>query len=146
MLTVRIAPDEAKPEVGFMDVMPGIASSYIFLAQAERRFKGDNERTAISIHPDSNAEMMWIGGGVGIASFRAQIMHTKTLKTTNRKMNYFYGARALNEVFYRRFHETREGIYNFKFHLLRSTVPDPAAAAGVKYTRVSSIGDFTTII
>ena len=45
--------------------------------------------------------MMWIGGGAGMAPLRAQIMHmTKTLHTTDRVMNYFYGARALNEVFY----------------------------------------------
>ena len=54
-------------------------------------------------HPifDSKKEMMWIGGGAGMAPLRAQIMHlTKTLHTTDRKMTYFYGARALNEVFY----------------------------------------------
>ncbi|MDE6853569.1 MAG: NADH:ubiquinone reductase (Na(+)-transporting) subunit F, partial [Muribaculaceae bacterium] len=103
MLTVRIAtpPFKPKPQVGFQDVMPGIASSYIFSLKP-------GDKVIMSgpygdFHPifDSKNEMMWIGGGAGMAPLRAQIMHmTKTLKTTDRKMNYFYGARALNEVFY----------------------------------------------
>ena len=45
--------------------------------------------------------MIWVGGGAGMAPLRAQIMHmTKTLHTTDRELHYFYGARALNEVFY----------------------------------------------
>ena len=103
MLTVRIAtpPFKPKPQVGFMDVMPGIASSYIFTLKP-------GDKVLMSgpygdFHPifDSKREMMWIGGGAGMAPLRAQIMHmTKTLHTTDRKMSYFYGARALNEVFY----------------------------------------------
>ena len=138
MLTVRIAtpPFKPKPEVGFMDVMPGIASSYIFTLKP-----GDKVRMSGpygDFHPifDSKAEMMWIGGGAGMAPLRAQIMHmTKTLKTTDRVMNYFYGARALNEVFYLDdFLALEKEFPNFKFHLALDR-PDPAAdAAGVKYT------------
>ena len=89
-------------------------------------------------HPifDSKREMMWIGGGAGMAPLRAQIMHmTKTLKTMDRKMSYFYGARALNEVFYLEdFLEIEKEFPNFTFHLALDR-PDPAAdAAGVKYT------------
>ena len=88
-------------------------------------------------HPifDSKREMMWVGGGAGMAPLRAQIMHmTKTLKTTDRKMSYFYGARALNEVFYLEdFLEIEREFPNFTFHLALDR-PDPAAdAAGVKY-------------
>lgn len=138
MLTVRIAtpPFKPKPQVGFMDVMPGIASSYIFSLKP-------GDKVLMSgpygdFHPilDSDNEMMWIGGGAGMAPLRAQIMHmTKTLKTTNRKMNYFYGARALNEVFYLEdFLQLEKDFPNFKFHLALDR-PDPAAdAAGVKYT------------
>lgn len=138
MLTVRIAtpPFKPKPEVGFMDVMPGIASSYIFTLKP-----GDKVRMSGpygDFHPifDSKAEMMWIGGGAGMAPLRAQIMWlTKTLHTTDRVMNYFYGARALNEVFYLQdFLELEKEYPNFKFHLALDR-PDPAAdAAGVKYT------------
>ncbi|MDE6415822.1 MAG: NADH:ubiquinone reductase (Na(+)-transporting) subunit F [Duncaniella sp.] len=138
MLTVRIAtpPFKPKPEVGFMDVMPGIASSYIFTLKP-----GDKVRMSGpygDFHPiiDSKAEMMWIGGGAGMAPLRAQIMHmTRTLHTTDRVMNYFYGARALNEVFYLDdFLQLQKDFPNFKFHLALDR-PDPAAdAAGVAYT------------
>ena len=59
----------------------------------------------------------------------------KTLKTTDRKMSYFYGARALNEVFYLQdFLDLEKEFPNFTFHLALDR-PDPAAdAAGVKYT------------
>ncbi|MDR1724582.1 MAG: NADH:ubiquinone reductase (Na(+)-transporting) subunit F [Tannerella sp.] len=138
MLTVRIAtpPFKPKPQVGFQDVMPGIASSYIFTLKP-------GDKVTMSgpygdFHPifDSKREMMWIGGGAGMAPLRAQIMHlTKTLHTTDRKMSYFYGARALNEVFYLDDFLGIERDYpNFSFHLALDR-PDPAAdAAGVKYT------------
>ena len=138
MLTVRIAtpPFKPKPQVGFMDVMPGIASSYIFTLKP-------GDKVLMSgpygdFHPifDSKREMMWIGGGAGMAPLRAQIMHmTKTLHTTDRKMSYFYGARALNEVFYLQdFLQLEKEFPNFTFHLALDR-PDPAAdAAGVKYT------------
>ena len=85
---------------------------------------------------DSKNEMMWIGGVAGMAPLRAQIMHmTKTLHTTDREMHYFYGARALNEVFYLDDFLNLEKEYpNFHFHLALDR-PDPAAdSAGVKYT------------
>jgi Na+-transporting NADH:ubiquinone oxidoreductase subunit F len=139
MLTVRIATPPFKPKdqgKGFMDVMPGIASSYIFTLKP-------GDKVTMSgpygdFHPifDSKREMMWIGGGAGMAPLRAQIMHmTKTLRTTDRKMSYFYGARALNEVFYLEdFLEIEREFPNFSFHLALDR-PDPAAdAAGVKYT------------
>lgn len=138
MLTVRIAtpPFKPKPEVGFQDVMPGIASSYIFTLKP-----GDKVRMSGpygDFHPifDSGKEMMWIGGGAGMAPLRAQIMHmTRTLHTTDRVMNFFYGARALNEVFYLDdFLQIEKEFPNFHFHLALDR-PDPAAdAAGVKYT------------
>ncbi|MDE6486926.1 MAG: NADH:ubiquinone reductase (Na(+)-transporting) subunit F [Muribaculaceae bacterium] len=138
MLTVRIAtpPFKPKPEVGFLDVMPGIASSYIFTLKP-----GDKVRMSGpygDFHPifDSKAEMMWIGGGAGMAPLRAQIMYmTRTLHTTDRVMNFFYGARALNEVFYLDdFLQLEKDFPNFRFHLALDR-PDPAAdAAGVKYT------------
>ena len=80
--------------------------------------------------------MIWVGGGAGMAPLRAQIMHmTRTLHTTDRKMSYFYGARALNEVFYLQdFLQLEKDFPNFSFHLALDR-PDPAAdAAGVKYT------------
>ena len=138
MLTVRIAtpPFKPKPQVGFMDVNPGIASSYIFTLKP-------GDKVLMSgpygdFHPifDSKNEMIWVGGGAGMAPLRAQIMHmTKTLHTTDRQMHYFYGARALNEVFYLDdFLKLEKEYPNFHFHLALDR-PDPAAdKAGVKYT------------
>ena len=137
MLTVRIATPPFKPDrSGFMDVPCGIASSYIFTLKP-------GDKVIMSgpygdFHPifDSKKEMMWVGGGAGMAPLRAQIMHmTKTLKTTDRTMTYFYGARALNEVFYLEdFLQLEKDFPNFTFHLALDR-PDPAAdAAGVKYT------------
>ncbi len=138
MLTVRIAtpPFKPKPQVGFMDVMPGIASSYIFTLKPGDKVMMSGPYG--DFHPifDSKKEMMWIGGGAGMAPLRAQIMHmTKTLNTRDREMHYFYGARALNEVFYLNdFLELEKEFPNFHFHLALDR-PDPAAdAAGVKYT------------
>ena len=138
MLTVRIAtpPFKPKPEVGFMDVMPGIASSYIFTLKPGDKVMMSGPYG--DFHPifDSKKEMMWIGGGAGMAPLRAQIMHmTKTLHTTDREMHYFYGARALNEVFYLQdFLDIEKEFPNFHFHLALDR-PDPAAdQAGVKYT------------
>ena len=138
MLTVRIAtpPFKPKPQVGFQDVMPGIASSYIFSLKPGDKVMMSGPYG--DFHPivDSKAEMIWVGGGAGMAPLRAQIMWmTKTLHTTDRKMHYFYGARALNEVFYLDdFLQLEKDFPNFRFHLALDR-PDPAAdAAGVAYT------------
>lgn len=138
MLTVRIAtpPFKPKPQVGFQDVNPGIASSYIFSLKPGDRVVMSGPYGDFHVDTDSKAEMMWIGGGAGMAPLRSQIMYmTKTLHTTDRVMNYFYGARALNEVFYLDdFLKLEKEYPNFHFHLALDR-PDPAAdAAGVKYT------------
>lgn len=138
MLTVRIAtpPFKPKPQVGFQNVPPGIASSYIFSLKPGDKVMMSGPYG--DFHPivDSKAEMIWVGGGAGMAPLRAQIMWmTKTRHCTDRVMHYFYGARALNEVFYLEdFLQLEKEFPNFHFHLALDR-PDPAAdAAGVKYT------------
>ena len=138
MLTVRIAtpPFKPKPATGFMDVMPGIASSYIFTLKP-------GDKVIMSgpygdFHPifDSKKEMIWVGGGAGMAPLRAQILHmTRTLNCRDREMHYFYGARSLSEVFYLQdFLQLEKDFPNFHFHLALDR-PDPVAdEAGVKYT------------
>ena len=137
-LTVRIAttPFKPRPEVGFQNVPTGIASSYIF-----SRKPGD--KVVMSgpfgdFHPifDSKKEMIWVGGGAGMAPLRSQIMHMlKTLHTRDREMHYFYGARSLSEAFFLDdFHELEKEYPNFHFHLALDR-PDPKAdEAGVPYT------------
>ena len=146
MLTVRIATPPFKPDrSGFMPVNPGIASSYIFSLKpgdkvimsgpyGEFCVRGTDDGSWVD-DPKGN-EMIWVGGGAGMAPLRAQIMHlTRTLHCVNRPMHYFYGARALNEVFYLDdFRQLERDHPNFHFHLALDR-PDPAAdAAGVPYT------------
>jgi Na+-transporting NADH:ubiquinone oxidoreductase subunit F len=138
MLTVRIAtpPFKPKPAVGFMDVNPGIASSYIFTLKPGDKVMMSGPYGDFHVNTESKAEMMWIGGGAGMAPLRSQIMYmTKTLHCTDRIMNYFYGARALNEVFYLDdFLALEKEFPNFRFHLALDR-PDPVAdEIGVAYT------------
>ena len=93
MLTVRIATPPFKPDrSGFMDVNPGIASSYIFTLKPGDKVMMSGPYGDFHPHFDSKKEMIWVGGGAGMAPLRAQIMHmTKTLHTKDREMHYFYG-------------------------------------------------------
>ncbi|MDY9919585.1 Na(+)-translocating NADH-quinone reductase subunit F [Proteiniphilum saccharofermentans] len=136
-LNVRVATPPFDREKGaWMNVNPGIVSSYIFNLKPGDKVMMSGPYG--DFHPilDSKREMLWVGGGAGMAPLRSQIMHlTKTLKITDRKMSYFYGARALIEAFYLEdFYELEREFPNFSFHLALDR-PDPAAdAAGVKYT------------
>ena len=145
MLTVRIATPpfkvrgerlEVRDDSPFMNVNPGIASSYIFSLKPGDKVLMSGPYGEFHVKEGSKAEMVWVGGGAGMAPLRAQIMHmTRTLHTTDREMHYFYGARALNEVFYLDdFRQLEKDFPNFHFHLALDR-PDPAAdAAGVPYT------------
>ena len=137
MLNVRIAtPPFDKVNGGWMKVSPGIASSYIFNLKP-------GDKVMVSgpfgeFHPvyNSKAEMIYVGGGAGMAPLRSHILHLlKTLKIRDRKISYYYGARALNEVFYMEdFLDLQKEFPNFSFHLALDR-PDPVAdAAGVEYT------------
>ncbi|VBB48282.1 Na(+)-translocating NADH-quinone reductase subunit F [uncultured Paludibacter sp.] len=137
MLNVRIAtPPWDKTTNNWMKVPAGIASSYIFNLKP-------GDKVMVSgpfgeFHPilNSKAEMLYIGGGAGMAPLRSHLLHLlKTLEITDRKISYFYGARALNEVFYMEdFLELEKKFPNFSFHLALDR-PDPEAdKAGVKYT------------
>jgi len=120
-LNIRIASppwDNARKQ--FMNVPPGICSSYIFSLK-----KGD--KVSISgpygeFHiKDTNREMVYIGGGAGMAPLRSHIFHLfKTLRT-KRTVSYWYGARSLREVFYEaEFRAIEKEFPNFKFHLALS--------------------------
>lgn len=139
MLTVRIATPPFRPKDqggGMMDVMPGIASSYIFSLKPGDKVIMSGPYGDFHPHFDTKNEMIWVGGGAGMAPLRAQIMHmTRTLHVTDRKMSFFYGARSLSEVFYLNdFHQLEKEFPNFKFYLALDR-PDPEAdKAGVAYT------------
>ncbi len=138
-LTVRIATPPFKPKEqgpGFMDVPCGIASTYIFNLKPGDKVTMSGPYGDFHPEFDSKREMIWVGGGAGMAPLRAQIMHMlKTLHTRDREMHYFYGARAIDEVFFMEdFLELEKEYPNFHFHLALDR-PDPKAdALGVKYT------------
>ncbi len=141
-LTVRIATPPFKPKdqcpngPEFQDVPCGIASTYIFSLKP-------GDKVVMSgpygeFHPvyDSKREMIWVGGGAGMAPLRAQIMHMlKTRQCRDREMHYFYGARAIDEVFFLDdFLQLEKDFPNFHFHLALDR-PDPKAdGLGIKYT------------
>ena len=136
-LTVRIAttPFLPRPQVGFQDVPTGIGSSYIFSLKPGDKVMMSGPYG--DFHPNftSGKEMIWIGGGAGMAPLRAQIMHmTKTLQTRDREMHFFYGERALGEAFFLEdFWELEKEFPNFHFHLSLDRQDPKADAAGVKY-------------
>ncbi len=138
-LTVRIATPPFKPKEqggGFMEVNPGIASSYIFSLKPGDKVIMSGPYGDFHPHYGTGREMIWVGGGAGMAPLRAQIMHLlKTLNVRDREMHYFYGARAIDEVFFMEdFLELEKEFPNFHFHLALDR-PDPKAdAMGVKYT------------
>lgn len=136
-LTVRIAstPFLPRPQIGFQNVPTGIGSSYIFSLKPGDKVMMSGPFGDFHPHFNSKREMIWIGGGDGMAPLRSQIMHmTKTLHTTDREMHFFYGARALVEAFFLEdFWELEREFPNFHFHLSLDR-PDPKAdEAGVKY-------------
>lgn len=116
MLDVRIAtPPIDRATHAFMNVNPGICSSYIF-----SRKPGD--KVTISgpygefFVKDTDNEKMFIGGGAGMAPMRSHIFHLfKTLKTTL-PVSFWYGARSKQEIFYQeQFEEIAAEFPNFKF-------------------------------
>ena len=138
-LNVRIATPPFKPKdqgPGFMDVNPGIASSYIFSLKPGDKVIMSGPYGEFRPNYDTGREMIWVGGGAGMAPLRAQIMHMlKTRQCRDRQMHYFYGARALEEIpFLDDFLALEKEFDNFHFHLALDR-PDPKAdAAGIKYT------------
>ncbi|MCD8431722.1 NADH:ubiquinone reductase (Na(+)-transporting) subunit F [Tenacibaculum finnmarkense genomovar ulcerans] len=126
MLNVRIAtPPFDRVKGGWMDVNPGVASSYIFNLK-----KGD--KCVISgpygefFINESEAEMLYVGGGAGMAPMRSHLYHLfRTLKT-GRKVTYWYGGRSKAELFYvEHFRALERDFPNFKFFIALS---DPTEA------------------
>ena len=136
-LTVRIAttPFKPRPEVGFQDVPTGIGSSYIFSLKPGDKVMMSGPSGDFHPNVEFKREMIWIGGGAGMAPLRAQIMHmTKTLHCTDREMHFFYGARSLTEAFFLEdFWELEKEFPNFHMHLSLDRQDPKADELGVKY-------------
>lgn len=123
MLNIRIAtPPWDRNANGFAQgIKPGICSSYIFSLQPGDKVTVSGPYGEFHIH-DTKREMLYIGGGAGMAPLRSQLLHLfDTLKTTDRQISYWYGARSLREVFYEeKFREIEKEYPNFKFNIALS--------------------------
>ncbi|MBP6260313.1 MAG: NADH:ubiquinone reductase (Na(+)-transporting) subunit F [Paludibacter sp.] len=127
MLNVRIAtPPFDRATGGWMNVKPGIASSYIFNLKP-------GDKVMVSgpfgeFHPllNTKREMLYIGGGAGMAPLRSHVLHLlNTLKISDRKITYWYGARSKKEIFYEEdFRKLEREFPNFTFNIALSE-PQP---------------------
>lgn len=127
MLNVRIAtPPYDRATGGFQNVKPGICSSYIFNLKPGDKVMVSGPFGEFFPILDSKREMLYIGGGAGMAPLRSHILHLlKTLKIRDRKISYWYGARSKNEIFYEQdFRELEAEFPNFTFHIALSE-PQP---------------------
>jgi Na+-transporting NADH:ubiquinone oxidoreductase subunit F len=121
-LNIRIAtPPWDRAKNAFMSVNPGICSSYIFSRKPGDKVTISGPYGEFFIK-DTDREMMYIGGGAGMAPLRSHIFHLfQTLKTTNRKVTYWYGGRSLRELFYvDEFREIEKQFPNFTFNIALS--------------------------
>jgi Na+-transporting NADH:ubiquinone oxidoreductase subunit F len=120
-LNIRIATppwDNIKKQ--YMDVPPGICSSYIFSRKPGDKVTISGPYGEFHIK-DTNSEMVYIGGGAGMAPLRSHIFHLFHTLKTNRKVSYWYGARSLKEVFYEDEFRAIEKVFpNFRFYLALS--------------------------
>ena len=123
MLSIRIAtPPFDKTTGGWKDgIPPGICSSYIFGLKPGDKVQISGPYGDFHIL-DTKREMLYIGGGAGMAPLRAQLLHLfHTLKTTGRKISYWYGARSKNELFYEEdFRRIEKEFPNFQFNVALS--------------------------
>lgn len=123
MLNVRIAtaPLQKGSTLPVPGIPPGVGSSYIFGLKEGDKVKVSGPYGDFFIQ-DTKREMVYIGGGAGMAPLRSHIFHLlDTLKTSDRKISYWYGARSYKEVFYEAdFRRLEAEFPNFSFHLALS--------------------------
>lgn len=140
MLNVRVAtPPWDRNRNAWMQVNPGVVSSYIFnLKEGDKAIISGPYGEFFINHSD--AEMLYIGGGAGMAPMRSHLYELfKTIKT-NRKVTYWYGGRSKEELFYiHYFRDLEKDFPNFKFYMVLSE-PLPEDNWTVK-TDMESEGD-----
>ncbi len=120
-LNIRIAPppwDKMKND--FQKVPPGICSSYIFSRKPGDKVVLSGPYGEFHIK-NTNNEMVYIGGGAGMAPLRSHIFHLFHTLQSSRKVSFWYGARSLREVFYEdQFRAIEKQFPNFTFNLALS--------------------------
>lgn len=121
MLNIRIAtPPWDRVKGGFQNVNPGVCSSYIFSLKPGDKVMVSGPYGEFFIK-DTNREMMFIGGGAGMAPMRSHIFDQFQTQKTNRKATFWYGARSKKEIFYEKeFRAIEENFDNFKFTIALS--------------------------
>lgn len=127
MLNIRIAtpPFDRSTGTWAAGIKPGICSSYIFTRKPGDKVTLSGPYGDFHIQ-DTGREMIYIGGGAGMAPLRSHLMHLfRTLHTTDRKISYWYGARSRREIFYEEdFRAIERDFPNFKFNIALSD-PQP---------------------
>jgi Na+-transporting NADH:ubiquinone oxidoreductase subunit F len=118
-LNIRIAtPPWDRAKNAWMDVNPGICSSYVFGLKPGDKCTISGPYGEFFIKP-TKKEMVYIGGGAGMAPLRSHLFHLmQTLKTSDRKISFWYGGRTRRELFYiEEFREIERQYPNFSFHV-----------------------------
>jgi Na+-transporting NADH:ubiquinone oxidoreductase subunit F len=107
-----------------MDVPPGIASSYIFSLKPGDKVMVSGPYGEFFMK-DTDREIVFIGGGAGMAPMRSHIMDLFYTKKTKRKVSFWYGARSKREIFYEEdFREIEKNFNNFSFNIALSEPQD----------------------
>jgi Na+-transporting NADH:ubiquinone oxidoreductase subunit F len=141
MLNVRIAtPPFDRATNDYMKVNPGVASSYIFNCKPGDKVVVSGPYGEFFIN-ESDAEMLYVGGGAGMAPMRSHLYHLlKTLKS-GRKITYWYGGRSKRELFYvDHFKALEKEFPNFRFYLVLSE-PLPEDNWVAKKDATDKVGD-----
>ena len=120
-LNIRIAtPPWDNTKKQYLNVPPGICSTYIFSRKPGDKVLISGPYGEFHIK-NTNSEMIYIGGGAGMAPLRSHIFHLFHTLKTGRKVSYWYGARSLREVFYKQeFEEIQKRFKNFTFNIALS--------------------------
>ena len=121
MLNIRVAtPPWDRDRNAWMNVNPGVCSSYVFGCKPGDKCVISGPYGEFFIK-ENDSEMVYIGGGAGMAPMRSHLFHLFHTLKTGRKVTYWYGGRSKRELFYLdHFQKIEDEFPNFKFHLVLS--------------------------
>ncbi len=121
MLNIRIAtPPWDRSKNTWMNVNPGVCSSYVYSLKPGDKVTVSGPYGEFFIKETDN-EMIYIGGGAGMAPMRSHLFHLFHTMKTSRKVTFFYGGRSKRELFYLDdFRNIEKEFSNFKFHVALS--------------------------
>jgi Na+-transporting NADH:ubiquinone oxidoreductase subunit F len=122
----------ASPPPGSKDIPPGIMSSWVFSLKAGDKVKVSGPFGEF-FAKDTNAEMVFIGGGAGMAPMRSHIFDQLKRLNSKRKITFWYGARSLKEMFYvEDFDGLAKEFDNFTWHVALSDPQPEDSWTGLK--------------